>query len=229
MTSRRIPIQQPQQPAQTQNTGFRSSSLDAVFSFQRSAQFFGENLPSAASFVDPSRYPRPDDWSSDEDDEEYDEDEEVAVGGRGRRPRRREMSEGTEDDEESEVTDGQEPSSSEAWHSTHDETEQLPPNAVARGGGSRRASAAGWSGVASPASERSPLLAAPRPGATNASYLPAGLDVTDGPAQVVRRRPSTFSKEAWKAAIEEHRGESTWSQSLFNTCVALHLTLLQLC
>lgn len=31
------------------------------------------------------------------------------------------------------------------------------------------------------------------------------------------RRASTFSKEAWKAAIEEHRGESTWFQSLFNT------------
>jgi len=32
-----------------------------------------------------------------------------------------------------------------------------------------------------------------------------------------QRRGSTFSKEAWKAAIEQHRGESTWFQSLFNT------------
>ncbi|BGP09203.1 Vacuolar amino acid transporter 1 [Rhodotorula toruloides] len=220
MTSRRIPIQQPQRPAQTQNTGFKSSSLDAVFSFQRSAQFFGENLPSAASFVDPSRYPRPpEDWSSGDEDEEDDGDEEEAVGGRGRRTRRREMSETTEDDEESEVTDGHEPSSSEAWHSTHDGTEQLPPNAVVRGGGSRRASAAGWNGAASPATERSPLLAASRPAAAaaNGSYLSSGVDITEEPEQVVRRRPSTFSKEAWKAAIEEHRGESTWSQSLFNT------------
>lgn len=226
MTSRRIPIQQPQRPAQTQNTGFKSSSLDAVFSFQRSAQFFGENLPSAASFVDPSRYPRPpDDWSSGEEDEEEDDDEEEAVGGKGRRARRREMSETTEDEEESEVTDGHEPSSSEAWHSTHDEAEQLPPNAVARGGGSRRASAAGWNGTAVPASERSPLLAPFRPAAANGSYLSSGVDITEEPDQVVRRRPSTFSKEAWKAAIEEHRGESTWSQSLFNTCVALFLSL----
>ncbi|GEM08912.1 amino acid transporter [Rhodotorula toruloides] len=95
--------------------------------------------------------------------------------------------------------------------------EQLPPNAVAWGRDTRRASAAGWNGAASPASERSPLLAPSRPAGTNASYFSSGVDITEEPAHVVRRRPSTFSKEAWKAAIEEHRGESTWSQSLFNT------------
>lgn len=31
------------------------------------------------------------------------------------------------------------------------------------------------------------------------------------------RRASVFSREAWKAKIEEHRGESTWGQTLFNT------------
>jgi len=36
-----------------------------------------------------------------------------------------------------------------------------------------------------------------------------------------QRRGSTFSRENWKAAIEEHRGESTWGQTLFNTYVSI--------
>jgi hypothetical protein len=35
----------------------------------------------------------------------------------------------------------------------------------------------------------------------------------------ISRRLSMISSDAWKAAVEEHRGESTYGQTLFNTCV----------
>lgn len=83
MATRRIPIsssstnsRQASQPVE-QPTRY-ASSLDAVFSFQRSAAFFQDNLQSGPSFVDREHYPRPFD---DDDDDEEGEDDAARYGG----------------------------------------------------------------------------------------------------------------------------------------------------
>ncbi|GAA5871168.1 hypothetical protein JCM3774_006811 [Rhodotorula dairenensis] len=101
MATRRIPIsssstnsRRASQPAEPTRY---ASSLDAVFSFQRSAAFFGDNLQTGPSFVDKAHYPAP----FDDDDDDEDEDDV------GRRPARWER-QGEDDelgDDEGEQTD----------------------------------------------------------------------------------------------------------------------------
>lgn len=74
MATRRIPIsssstnsRRASQPAEPTRY---ASSLDAVFSFQRSAAFFGDNLQTGPSFVDKAHYPAAFDDDDDADDVE---------------------------------------------------------------------------------------------------------------------------------------------------------------
>jgi len=264
MTSRRIPIssttRQPQQGT-AHAEGAIQSSLDLVWSYSRSAAFFGENLPSGPSFVDPNRFPRPLSHLDDTDD----------VDSSGRPTDRATTTDDNTDDDPDH--DHDEPwSGDELDEGTHHSfdglehggagagaaaaggaagREQLPPNAVGRGRtASRRVStatqehgAAGATWRDKPAAdERTPLLPGGggllSPSSSHISPYDALDDSTvayrdDGQEYAVhpavaavkagggRRRASTltFSRAAWKAAIEEHRGESTWGQTLFNTCV----------
>ncbi|GAA5871993.1 hypothetical protein JCM16303_000937 [Sporobolomyces ruberrimus] len=309
MSSRRIPIssnQRNQPPAQSTTTPFRSS-LDLVFSFSRSAGFFGENLPSGPSFVDEQRY-RPPNYDGNLDDEG--EDDSLRAGSH-----ERETTGGTTSEyEESYVQDDEEPDAEEEetrWAPDEDVQsqaadsrgnqpestsqssaaatgagqEQLPRNAkrfnnpyaqhqaqqvVPRSILSSPTPSFSSNSVASSppsqflsrlpppqASAKSPPSAPPHakfdsderttllPTAKPSRPSPDALskprrpsndrkpsygsltaaalerrgeeDGTGGMFQRRQRRASTFSKEAWKAAIEEHRGESTWFQSLFNT------------
>ncbi|BGP49474.1 hypothetical protein JCM10450v2_005365 [Rhodotorula kratochvilovae] len=246
MTSRRIPIsstqqQRPAQPSQD-NTAFQSS-LDLVFSFSRAAGFFGENLPTGPSFVDADRYPRasfdgdhlagpagPDSSDrerTDDAEETDDHDHEEAWSG---------------DD-----LDGGAHSWDGLAAGEGAAREHLPPNAVARGRTAHRVSrgavaaqeqqapAPSWRDQPA-ATERTALLPPIGPTSPSASHIsPDGSAVhpsfsdtaiddeeylASGVARIRssgKRRASTFSREAWKAAIEEHRGESTWGQTLFNT------------
>ncbi|GAA5905724.1 hypothetical protein JCM8208_000878 [Rhodotorula glutinis] len=257
MTSRRIPIssttRQPQQGA-AHAEGAIQSSLDLVWSFSRSAAFFGENLPSGPSFVDPSRFPRPLTHLDDTDD----------VDSSGRPTDRATTTDDNTDDDPDH--DHDEPWSGdeldEGAHHAFDGLEQggtaggaapsgreqLPPNAVGRGRtASRRVSTAtqehGQAGATwrdkPTADERTPLLPGgglPSPSSSHLSPFDATEDSTiayrdDGQEYAVhpavaavkagggRRRASTLptSRAEWKAAIESHRGESTWGQTLFNT------------
>lgn len=69
MAARKIPITsntQQRTTAAPQPTAW-ASSLDLVFSFSRSAAFFGENLPSGPSFVDSAKFRRPGSTGNDND------------------------------------------------------------------------------------------------------------------------------------------------------------------
>lgn len=86
MSSRRIPISSAAPPPLRTNNNQNApwqSSLDLVFSFSRSAAFFGSNLPSSPSFV--ARYRRP--------SQAGDEEESVADGEGDREERDRTTSE----------------------------------------------------------------------------------------------------------------------------------------
>ncbi|GAA5987394.1 hypothetical protein JCM10908_001938 [Rhodotorula pacifica] len=276
MTSRRIPIssssaansRRPSHAAAAAEPTRYASSLDAVFSFQRSAAFFGDNLQTGPSFVDRSRYPKPFDDGDDEEDD-------VGAPAAGGRPHWNAMTT-DEDNDELDDDDGEEEagttsaassrivghsgmtSSSRAGPTTGEDSQDsdsgsgipsgllvdsstattttttndsLPPNAVARSGRRRHDGAAATAG----ASERSPLLSRTRTrnnrngdmfqvggdtSASSADYLSTKAgDSSSGViySQDHARRPSVFSREAWKAKIEETRGESTWGQTLFNT------------
>lgn len=121
MSSRRIPISSAAPPPLRTNNNAQNapwqSSLDLVFSFSRSAAFFGSNLPSSPSFV--ARYRRP----SQAGDEESIADDE---GDRDARERT------TSEDRASGATEGSDWSddglNDQRWDG---ETEQLPRNAVA--------------------------------------------------------------------------------------------------
>ncbi|GAA6019651.1 hypothetical protein JCM10207_006958 [Rhodosporidiobolus poonsookiae] len=189
------------------------SSLDAIWSYSRSAAFYGENLPSHPSFVDDRFRPRHDTTT----------DEESALTTEDSRDGER-----TSDAEEgwSEGEDGEEamvrawqPDGLERGPSPARKPEQLPPNA-------RRApfSTAQHRGL-SPAWADSPSTATPStadadehtPLISSTPRRPAGYSGELLEPSSRARRPSTFSKEVWKARIEEHRGESSWGQTLFNT------------
>ncbi|GAA6009630.1 hypothetical protein JCM11491_001039 [Sporobolomyces phaffii] len=289
MSSRRIPIssnanQRNQPPAGSTTTPFRSS-LDLVFSFSRSAGFFGENLPSGPSFVDEQRY-RPAGYEPGDDDEPDEEDD----SERGR-SHERETTGGTttsEFDDESYGVDSADWTREEVEPTAQPllaplpttATEQLPRNAKLRTNLdnnpyaqhqarqprsilSSPAPSFSSNSVASSPPSKSPFTLPPPhrtkfdtardddvAGDERARLLPAAETTTvpphvpasrrrssataakpsygtldsaleggppAGTFQHRQRRASTFSKEAWKAAIEEHRGESTWFQSLFNT------------
>ncbi|GAA6043589.1 hypothetical protein JCM8097_005271 [Rhodosporidiobolus ruineniae] len=186
------------------------SSLDLLFSYSRSAGFYGENIP---SFVDRHRRPGHLDQST---------DEEGAITGEGE-------GEGTTTDDHEGETDDDE----HGWGHADEEGlleghwdergrggagptafpgEQLPPNALpARRTSSTKPLHPSPLHPPPPATETTPLLRppAPSPGPRVSSAPPSSTPSA--------RRPSTFSKENWKARIEEHRGESSWGQTLFNT------------
>ncbi|GJN90176.1 hypothetical protein Rhopal_003175-T1 [Rhodotorula paludigena] len=241
MGSRGVPIssssrqQQQQQHAAHANTAFQSS-LDLVFSFSRSNQFFGENLPSGPSFVDADRFPRSPARTYDDDDERAagpgaDDDE---VG-----PRRSSDRDRTDDEAEDTAHDAEDWEGDELdgavqpWDglgtspsSARRASEQLPPNAVVRGRTPQRQPRDEEQPVtgdlkllsrtrAAQADERTPLLDSAHDSAAAQHALESGASIAPHPRaldEVKRtgRRRSTFSREAWKAAIEEHRGESTW-------------------
>ncbi|GAA6050742.1 hypothetical protein JCM3770_006603 [Rhodotorula araucariae] len=238
MTSRRIPIsahqqQRPAEPAQD-NTPFQSS-LDLVFSFSRAAGFFGENLPTGPSFVDRDRYPHPTldgDHLAESSTREWSDGEPVGDG---------EGADGHDDDEpwSGEEPDPGAPLWDEGGASQGRPREPLPPNALPRGRSARRVSRgaapalehlpkSAWRDQPPP-TERTALLppspsSSPYGSAAHASFADAVADDEGPPLSGItrirssgKRRASTFSREAWKAAIEEHRGESTWGQTLFNT------------
>ncbi|GAA5929984.1 Avt1p [Sporobolomyces koalae] len=260
MASRRIPISSTNRnapPAASTTTPFRSS-LDLVFSFSRSAGFFGENLPTGPSFVDEGRY-RPPNYPAD------DEDDSVRARSHERDTTGGTTSEGedpdqsyADDDEDPTEWDDDEPALVDS-RGRPTSAEQLPRNAkrhvpplphhqtrtiLATSPSADPASArpsatpsarTSFAPTLKPSlqarahpdlTERSPLLPASGPQASSRdSPAPhassaAARKPSYGSAQtsgVRSRRPSTFSREAWKAAIEEHRGESTWGQTLFNT------------
>ncbi|GAA5896104.1 Avt1p [Sporobolomyces salmoneus] len=289
MTSRRIPISRTQShsaqrpaPDPSTTTPFRSS-LDLVFSFSRSAGFFGENLPSGPSFVDRERYRPP---NYDDDETEESEGGEGEAEARGSSSHERETTGGTES-EEYEAEEGESytnglggevpnwapgeeeetsSSSAERGLNARAEAEQLPRNAKRNqphpavptrsilssspGGSSLNDFLTSPPRTSSELSlplhatfndlegqERSPLLSTRRRSSQGQNQRPKSYgSLLENPSQLEwghyldingngleeaprkrLRRPSTFSKEAWKAAIEEHRGESTWFQSLFNT------------
>ncbi|GAA5897381.1 hypothetical protein JCM5296_004148 [Sporobolomyces johnsonii] len=286
MSSRRIPISSSQrQPAPApSNTAFRSS-LDLVFSYTRSAAFFGENLPSGPSFVDSDRYRRPGFPQDEENSFTGAEGEgDDSTVGRGESDWGR-----TTDADTEGITTSEGEGDGEGWSGDDlaggDDTllvggrwdrEQLPRNAVVRPPpppiprqmhvrhessadsigvpspqavrsffrdrsppphpppGSSPTSApfrSGWTG--SPSTERTPLLTPSYSPPDSVPFPRRTAEVTAALAshakrtspvnaaeegRTTQRRPSTFSREAWKAAIEEHRGESTYGQTLFN-CV----------
>lgn len=265
MTSRRIPISSArdrnQQPAaQAPDGGRLQSSLDLVFSFSRSAAFFGENLPSGPSFVDPNRFPspRPRTFSDDDDDDEGLNGGPTGAVSSDRGHATTTTTDDTDDDHEHDDEPWSGDELDEGAHHSFDgleprgapgaAREQLPPNAVGRGRtSSRRVSTAtrhpdsaaeAWRDKPVAADERTPLLPGGGLTSPSSSHI-SPYEATEGSAIAFRddghdavhpavaaikgssgrRRASTFSREAWKAAIEEHRGESTWGQTLFNTCV----------
>lgn len=288
MSSRRIPISSNQRSNtsnsnsnnqnnnQNQTTPFRSS-LDLVFSFSRSAGFFGENLPSGPSFVDEERY-RPPGYNDDTETEEEgvegegeDEDEEEEEEGEGGHER------GTSDQQYlvdlGTTQEGGETATTTSYSGATAGGlvgEQLPRNAKRQQ--RHQVVQAPTKSILStspppppPPVTDSPISSSPPVHATftdqdspssfqshteRTPLLPSSTDVPNrsrgrrrssqggnrkpsygtlqqdpdslesgvqGGIQKRKRRASTFSKEAWKAAIEEHRGESTWFQSLFNT------------
>ncbi|SCV70229.1 BQ2448_1623 [Microbotryum intermedium] len=260
-----------------------ASSLDLVFSFSRSAAFFGENLPSGPSFVDSQRYRRPTHVRHSVDDADS-----SVTGGPSDRERDhsedRDESIATSDDDWS-VDDEIDQDLVQSWDGDRPPSrkEQLPSNAVVSPSRKRRtksttarlssnegspvpndrlpyvppsslgSSRVGlYSGMSSVAAdrdrvdERSPLIApALRSTSTSATFSPANQPSpnrgeqlspllsptyigpggkqqqqqrrTLGKNNAAGRRLSIISSEAWSAAIEEQRGESTWGQTLFNT------------
>ncbi|BGP17492.1 hypothetical protein JCM10213_004412 [Rhodosporidiobolus nylandii] len=178
------------------------SSLDLLFSYSRSAGFYGENLAhSRPSFVE--EYRRPGDvegggaggGTTTEDSARETTTDAETEGEGGGWSEEEALAEGDEDDGRTMPWAFLPPSSSSP-------AARLPPNAVASS--SREPTPR----PAAEASERTPLLPPP---AGNARLSPAG----EGRAGA--RRPSTFSKEEWKKRVEETRGESSWGQTLFNT------------
>jgi hypothetical protein len=191
MATRRIPIsssstnsRRASQPAADPPTRY-ASSLDAVFSFQRSAAFFQDNLQSGPSFVDCEHYPRPFDDDDDEDDaarysggdedetsESVDQDErggdtsasprdavagtqESALGGSG-------VTGYDSQDSDSGPPSGLLVDTATTKSAGHD---ALPPNALARysrSGQQRRRAGEETTAEAGEATEHSPLLARPR-------------------------------------------------------------------
>lgn len=185
MTSRRIPISSArdrnQQPAaQAPDGGRLQSSLDLVFSFSRSAAFFGENLPSGPSFVDPNRFPspRPRTFSDDDDDDEGLNGGPTGAVSSDRGHATTTTTDDTDDDHEHDDEPWSGDELDEGAHHSFDgleprgapgaAREQLPPNAVGRGRtSSRRVSTAtrhpdsaaeAWRDKPVAADERTPLL-----------------------------------------------------------------------
>ncbi|KAK4052660.1 hypothetical protein OIV83_001947 [Microbotryomycetes sp. JL201] len=228
MAARKIPINTgagQRQPPPSQTAW--ASSLDLVFSFSRSAAFFGDNLPSGPSFVDTQRYRRPGDdgESSIAPSDERDGD--------------------TSDDHWSADESDDHQHSSWDTAASAGMREQLPANAVQR---SRRAlaqrsrppshsapSSLGSNSanmsppaneslhrpyLAAQADERTPLVRPrelpPSPRSKPLSNKSAQYRARSPHSSSVRRL-SIISSEAWQAAIEENRGMSTWGQTLFNT------------
>ncbi|GAA5890009.1 hypothetical protein JCM6882_009197 [Rhodosporidiobolus microsporus] len=182
------------------------SSLDILFSYSRSIQAYGDNVSSShPSFVDRSRWRR---GGSDE--------EEGAITGEETTTDDREGQTTTTEEEEwsGEDGEGEGEDDAEPWFDGRGVGEQLPPNALPPSSGSSalHPPSTDTPPTSASANERTPLLGlGPPPSAS------PGLRPSSAPPMVQRgRRPSTF-KEEWKAKIEEHRGESSWGQTLFNT------------
>ena len=271
MSSRRIPIssnQRPTQQSQQQRTQggdttapFRSS-LDLVFSFSRSAGFFGENLPTGPSFVDQDIY-RPQGYGGFDDDQ--DSSNEARGASHERDPTTSTNGEEDTDDQledELDVTS----SSQDDLEAGGGRGEQLPRNAKGsflqprkqrqpphsilvanpstspppqpqpQPSPSLTSSSLHAQFLPQPATERTPLLTQPSSLSESTPHPQThpqhgiirgrkgsigGTSSLGGGGGARQRRGSTFSRENWKAAIEEHRGESTWGQTLFNTYVSI--------
>ncbi|GAA5844839.1 hypothetical protein JCM11251_007343 [Rhodosporidiobolus azoricus] len=186
------------------------SSLDILFSYSRSAQFYSEAVANASnpSFIDDRRWR----GRSGTDEEEgagaiTGTEEETTTDSR-------EPQTTTTDDEEwtGEEADGDEEAA--PWFDGRSGAEQLPPNALPAPSSSTPTHPAQRGRLDTPASEHTPLLGrGPPPSASpSLGFRPSSAHLTANR----ERRPSTF-KEEWKAKIEEHRGESSWGQTLFNT------------
>lgn len=279
MSSRRIPIssnqrptQQSQQQQRTQagdtTTPFRSS-LDLVFSFSRSAGFFGENLPTGPSFVDQDRY-RPQGYGGFDDDQ--DSSNEARGASHERDPT---TSTNGEEDTDDHLEDEVDVTSSSQEELDQDHLnqpqqprtggEQLPRNAKGsflqprkqqqphsilvanpstspppqpqpQPSPSLTSSSLHAQFLPQPATERTPLLSQPSSLSDSTPHPHShpqhgiirgrkgsigGTSSLGGGGGARQRRGSTFSRENWKAAIEEHRGESTWGQTLFNTYASI--------
>lgn len=247
MAARKIPIAGQRPAPSTAPPTAWASSLDLVFSFSRSAAFFGENLPTGPSFVDSQRYRRPGGFPDDGESS-------IAPSDRER--------EASEDRDESVATTDDEAWSGDeldggviqSWENDGPPVrEQLPSNAVAhharrprRSRGSARPATQSESPAPSeppysapsthssshllpPSSsspnERSPLIS--RPTSSSADRTPLLLRAANladhtkqhhtSPEHFANRRLSIISSEVWQAAVEENRGKSTYGQTLFNT------------
>lgn len=211
--SRRIPISNRHPPGQQggrQPAGF-PSSLDLVFSFSRSQAMYQENVHgSSPSFV--ARYRRP---GHPEDDESA-ASREGSIAATDDEDR---WSEGDEDEVDQDEINSWDP----AVQDPPFLREQLPKNAVRKlSTASRTAKPSSQQGI-SPShlrlssselqTERTPLL-------RDALALPppsSGRTESHPRERRKSRRLSTYSAQEWDTALEEHRGESTWGQTLFNT------------
>ncbi|GAA5849235.1 hypothetical protein JCM8547_006489 [Rhodosporidiobolus lusitaniae] len=185
------------------------SSLDLLFSYSRSAQFYGDNISSAPSFVERSRlHGRPD-----LDATTTDEESAIATGD-GTTTDEREGDTTTDDlEDEGEGWSEEEDGAAILQAPWHSDGEHLPPNAISRPAASpRRREGSQTPQPGAAADEQTPLLGVPP-----SSSVPSRPSSAPPVASTGQRRPSTFSKENWKAKIEEHRGESSWGQTLFNT------------
>lgn len=245
MTTNRISISSsprgPRAPHFADEPSRIASSLDAVFSYQRSAGFLAESLRS--SHVDEAGNVRHPDYEDDDDDDVG------SIAEQERRWRARLEEEDQDDDDEDRVGHTFSPASAGSKHNdfwttsvsqSYDSgaesdsgppaallvdtagpdsrSHALPPNAL---GTSPASIGVHYNDLPDSAGERSPLLGRTRsrgamsqvgrPGAP--SFLSVETNDSRAPRQ---RRSSVFSREAWKAKIEEHRGESTWGQTLFN-------------
>jgi hypothetical protein len=202
ISSRTPHSSRPSHHHQSTTTDHPPSSLDLLFSYSRSAGFYGENLPHAPSFVQAYRRPGHDRDATDESEAITTEEGE---GGTT-----------TDDLTEGEVEgeEGVEWSDDDGnfLHPPWADDAQLPRNAVvtrpAAPATRRESVQTAWTG-------ETPSSTATETGETTPLLAP--IDPPSGSAAARGRRPSTFTKEVWKARIEEHRGESSWGQTLFNT------------
>ncbi|GAA5974462.1 hypothetical protein JCM11641_003230 [Rhodosporidiobolus odoratus] len=192
------------------------SSLDLLFSVSRSAGFYGENVASVhnrPSFVE--RYKRPEQYNgeggrtTDEESALFTGDGDTTLG---------EGDTTTEADEDEEREGGwgdDEDGTFQPWQFDSmgrrgRQQEQLPPNAI-------RSPLPGLPGAQGVVDERTPLLAGPSSGTPARSAVSSAVPPSVIEGHLTARRHSNFSKEVWKQKIEEHRGESSWGQTLFNT------------
>lgn len=194
MATRRIPIsssstnsRRASQPAAADHPTRYASSLDAVFSFQRSAAFFGDNLQSGPSFVDREHYPRPFDDDDDDDDDgneaahrgdgddetsEVDQDESARGSAASPRDAVARLQQSALEGSgvtgyDSPDSDSGPPSGLLVDAAATTTTDALPPNAVARystahAGQQRRRAGEETTAQVQEATEQSPLLARPR-------------------------------------------------------------------